>query len=178
MSCKKYFFPALLLLLAGCGKDDILNNQNTAITKYLDSKGTEYWQQEGVYKYIHNINRGGRSDLPIAGRGDQVSFWFAGYEFVSGPNNVPFYTNIKDAIKINNINFDPTFWSFEANLATLGTTPMFKGLERGLPGSCAGDSLYLFMTSDLAYGGKGMGLVPKNTAVMYFVYIDKVIKQQ
>ena len=67
---------------------------------------------------------------------------------------------------------------FEPQRVVLGATPMIRGLTYGLQGARESDSLQLFVTSDLAYGSGNTGVVDGDQATRWFVYIEKVIKNE
>jgi len=171
-----------LVALLSCGKDnrDLISRQQTAIVNYLNSQRKNgevipYWRQGGVYVSIPNSDRAGRDALPVAELGDHVEFDFVGQVFSSRPEGW-FYTNI-NAIFASDTLLTAEHWSVGPEVVTLGETPLIKGLQDGLPGSVQGDSVYLYLTSDQAYGGKNMGIVPKNSALMFFMYIQNVTKK-
>ena len=67
-------------------------------------------------------------------------------------------------------------WSIEPLKVTLGETDMIEGLELALEGCREKDSVQVYMTSNLAYGRKNLGSVPKNSMVAWYMKIEKVTK--
>jgi len=195
---KGYILPLLLLPMAGCGKKStIIAPQQTAIVNYLnglrmpDGTPRPWAQQGGAYQLITNIDRAGRDTLPAAEGGDEISFHFALTlntrpvitssiaDNVTAANLI--YTNIADLITkliASNPAFDPQYWSTEPENVRLGSSPLVGGLADGLAGCRTGDMAYIFLTSDQAFGTKGLGVVPRNTPVAYYIVMDTVIKQQ
>lgn len=166
----------LLLLGYGCGKDtNIVPDQRTAIIKYLESQKFEYTTQGGVYKYIANIDREGRDKAKEAIVGDSLSFRFEAYTFTSAPGTI-FYTN-KVAVAAGMTGLNTTYWSFEPTKVKVGQSEgIIKGIANALPYCREGDSVLLYITSDLAYGDKFVSLIEKNTALQYIVNIENIKK--
>lgn len=160
-------------MFCSCGSDtEIIPNQKTAIESFLGQK--EYTVQEGVYKFVANSNRDGYDNAPMAIAGDSVIYNFEAYTFISSPEAL-FYTNKPEVIKtLTGLNSQ--YWIKEPLRVKVGTTPMMKGLANGLPYCKQGDSVVLFITSDLAYGDKQAGIVQSNTALMYILNIENVKK--
>ena len=89
----------------------------------------------------------------------------------------PYYTNIRSLVEGDTV-LNTEYWSFEPQRVVLGATPMIRGLTYGLQGARESDSLQLFVTSDLAYGSGNTGVVDGDQATRWFVYIEKVIKNE
>ena len=181
MRLKKGYMLLAALSVLSCGKDNsaIISAQRTAIVNYLNRQmsGGEvipYWQQNGVYVSIPNSGRDGRDSLPQAEHGDRVTFNFVGQVFTTAPQGV-FFTNLGIPEADTVLNHE--HWPTDPQIVILGTTPLIKGLEDGLPGSRTGDSVVLYLTSDKAYGGKSMGVVPQNSALMFILDIKDVNKK-
>lgn len=178
--------------MTACGvQEDAVPGQISTIERYLRSQGVypyEEWLedgtgaiqhyytvQEGVYKYVVNGEREGRpGESQQCERGDSVVFRFAAYVF-TGSQNALFYTNIAGLAEGTGLNTD--YWSFEPRRIKIGTTPVIKGLENALPYCCKGDSVALFITSDLGFDDNNIGTVPINSALLFALNIDDVIKQ-
>ncbi len=163
-------------VVAGCGPDmEIVPDQQDKILSYLDGKSLEYENIDGVYRYIANPERGGRALAPVVSEGDSVNFLFAAYTFVNAPQDL-FYTNFDFIIEKDTV-LNPLFWPEVPQRVKVGATRLLEGITRGLPGVCEGDSVQLFLTSDLAYGSKMVGSVPKDCAVVYYINVISVKKQ-
>ena len=67
-------------------------------------------------------------------------------------------------------------WSTEPLAIKLGSTEILEGLELALPGCREADSVQVYMSSNLAYGKKLIGVVPKNSMVAWYMKIEKVTK--
>lgn len=166
-----YVLLAVALLSAGCSADeDIVAKQEENIEKYLSSNALEYVYENGVYKYI--ASRTADATAVEAQKGDSVVFRFAGYTFGSAPAGL-FYTNNRYLVEGDTL-LNTTYWSFEPKRVKLGDGSIIKGLEKALLNSMQGDSLLVFMTSEMGYGDKAMGAVDMNTALMYVLNIESV----
>ncbi len=174
---------AVACIVAGCGKaDEITPKQQAAFTAYLDKQGWEYDAPGGVYRYISNASREGRDAVPAAGNGDSLAMYYAIYAF-SGATSAAtgagtgalIYTNVETLLASDTI-LNRQYWSFDPLRVKLGTTPVIEGLELGLGGCRQGDSVQLYITSDLAYGGKSEGVIPRNTPVVFLLNIQNVKK--
>ena len=160
----------LLGALGACKKPDYdVPAQRTAIENYLRGQQVEYTQQDWVYKYADPATEEG----PVLHRGDSVYFHYSGYLFASGIGAL-FTTNIEaDAEEAG---FDKTYMDFSPKGILLGDGSVLRGLELGLPGSRPGETVYLFLTPDLAYGEDIVGVVRPGKSVVFKVVIDRVVK--
>lgn len=153
-------FTQIVLISAGslalaCAKeDDAVTSQRSAIESFLDSRGWEYAEASVVF--------------------DFAAYLFSGSVSAT---EVPYYTNIRSLVEGDTV-LNTEYWSFEPQRVVLGATPMIRGLTYGLQGARESDSLQLFVTSDLAYGSGNTGVVDGDQATRWFVYIEKVIKNE
>lgn len=183
----------VLLCMFSCGtQDDTIPSQISAIERYLRSQGvyslqeyeddatgtiTKYYTvQNGVYKYIVNRDR---EDCPEESMqsevGDSIILRFAAYVF-SGSRASLYYTNIPELVEgIDNLNTQ--YWNFEPLRVKIGSTPIINGLANALPYCQKGDSVVLFVTSDLGFDDDPVGTVPVNSTLMYGLNVENVIKQ-
>lgn len=194
----KKFLTILILLatLAGCKQEDTLLSERDKIEKYLTSSrrmvaDTElgnviednpaFYAVFGRYAYRHIVNYydAGREDRPVVEWGDRLEIRFDAYTFTgSEPSTSAIYWS-NDAETIQELgkkSGNTLDWSTEPLAITLGTTAILEGLERALPGCHEGDSVQVFMTSNLAYGKHLVGVVPKNSMVAWYIKIEKVTK--
>lgn len=168
---------SILCLTCSCGGPDanILPDQNKAIENYLNGKKLEYQVMDGTYRYIANGDRDDRAQLPKAVNGDTVECYFEAYTFSSSPGNI-FYTNKLELVAdVEGLNTE--YWNFNPLQLTVGSANIIAGVANGLPQCAKGDSIQLFMPSELGFGDKTLGLVPKNTALFYILNITDVKKQ-
>lgn len=181
-------FPILLaILLCSCEDYNEIDDQRTDIVDYLDDLGVEYETLGNVYRYkveveedeeeldedtvvASAVKSDSTEEAEYISKGSKFYIYFAGYTFSSGPSSL-FFTNVEDIALEYFEDLNTEYWSFEPLEITLGQTDIIKGLETGLEGLQYGDVVNIIMSSDQAYGDKGVGVVPANTAVMYTVQI-------
>lgn len=197
MAMKKFLTILILLAtLAGCKQEDTLLSERDKIEKYLTSSrrmvaDTEldnviednpaFYSVFGRYAYRHIVNyyEAGREDRPVVEWGDRLEIRFDAYTFTgSEPSTSAIYWS-NDAETIQELgkkSGNTLDWSTEPLTITLGTTAILEGLERALPGCHEGDSVQVYMTSNLAYGKHLVGVVPKNSMVAWYIKIEKVTK--
>lgn len=196
MTMKKFLTILILLAtLAGCKQEDTLLSERDKIEKYLTSRrmvaDTElgnviednpaFYSIFGRYAYRHIVNYydAGREDKPVVEWGDRLEIRFDAYTFTgSEPSTSAIYwSNDPETIQeLSKKSGNTLDWSTEPLTITLGTTAILEGLERTLPGCHEGDSVQVFMTSNLAYGKHLIGVVPKNSMVAWYMKIEKVTK--
>lgn len=163
-----------MAMLPSCqGDDENVEKQERLIGLYLEKYELPYTVEQGVYKsLVHRVANA--DELPAAQLGDSLVFRFAGYVFNGAPTYL-FYTNNRYLIEGDTI-LNTEYWSFEPKRVKLGDGSIIKGLEIPLLNSKAGDSLLVFLTSELGFGNESMGVVPENSAMMYVLNVDEVIK--
>ena len=194
----KKFLTILILLatLAGCKQEDTLLSERDKIEKYLTSSrrmvaDTElgnviednpaFYSVFGRYAYRHIVNyyEAGREDKPVVEWGDRLDIRFDAYTFTgSEPSTSAIYwsNNAETIQELGKKSGNTLDWPTEPLAITLGTTAILEGLERALPGCHEGDSVQIYMTSNLAYGKHLVGVVPKNSMVAWYIKIEKVTK--
>lgn len=114
--------------------------------------------------------------------GDSVWFHYSGYLFSSSNyENYMFTTNVRADAEAANAasSVDAGKWpvesmDFSLEAARIHGGGLIQGLDIGMEGLYEGDSLLLFLTSDLAYGGKILGVVPEGSPVVFKIKIEKV----
>jgi hypothetical protein len=197
MAMKKFLTILILLAtLAGCKQEDTLLSERDKIEKYLTSSrrmvaDTElgnviednpaFYSVFGRYAYRHIVNYydAGREDRPVVEWGDRLEIRFDAYTFTgSEPSTSAIYwsNNAETIQELGKKSGNTLDWSTEPLTITLGTTAILEGLERALPGCHEGDSVQIYMTSNLAYGKHLVGVVPKNSMVAWYIKIEKVTK--
>lgn len=197
MAMKKFLTILILLAtLAGCKQEDTLLSERDKIEKYLTSSrrmvaDTElgnviednpaFYSVFGRYAYRHIVNyyEAGREDRPMVEWGDRLEIRFDAYTFTgSEPSTSAIYwsNNAETIQELGKKSGNTLDWSTEPLAITLGTTAILEGLEQALPGCHEGDSVQVYMTSNLAYGKHLVGVVPKNSMVAWYIKIEKVTK--
>lgn len=182
-----------MVSLMSCSKDKdtIVPDQRESFEKYLDGKKWEYTVRDGVYQYVRNASRSGYDSALQIERGDSVEFSWSSFLFRSNSFDTlrPFYTNdlyVLDYLKAaeqaardqkKELFLVSKDWDAGVDRAKVGTTKMVTGIARGIVGARDGDDLLLFVTSDMAYGGNKVGLVPEDSPIVFNLKISKVVKQ-
>lgn len=197
MAMKKFLTAIFtLLLLVGCKEEDTLLKERDSIVKYLTSTRRMVPEDEldsviednpafytlfsrFAFRHIVNYYDEGRENRPVVERGDKLELRFTAYTFTgSEPSSSAIYwSNVPSVIESLGEKSDHTLdWSTESLYVKLGTTDILDGLEYTLPGCREADSVQVYMTSNLAYGKKLVGEVPKNAMVAWYMKIEKVTK--
>ena len=186
----------LLPLLVGCTQEDTLLSERDKIEKYLTSSrrmveksevgnviedNPAFYEIFGRYAYRHIVNYydEGRENKPVVEWGDKVEIRFDAYTFTGSEPAISnlYWSNIHETIlEVGDKSNYTLDWSEEPLTIVLGQTEILEGLELTLPGCHEADSVQVYMTSNLAYGKKLIGVVPKNSMVAWYMKIEKVTK--
>ena len=194
----KHFLTILFLLplLVSCEQEDTILSERDKIEKYLTSSrrmvsesevgdvienNPDFYSVFGRYAYRHIVNYydKGRDERPIVEMGDNIEIRFNAYTFTGSEPTLSnlYWSNIHETIidvgDKSNYTLD---WSTEPLAIKLGPTEILEGLELALPGCREADSVQVYMSSNLAYGKKLIGVVPKNSMVAWYMKIEKVTK--
>ena len=194
------FFAAMALaLLVGCNDDDkIVESQRTSIERYLTSSHSPrliakedvvnttvvnppFYERLSVdlYRYIATYYNEGRDARTEVAYGDEVEIVYTAYVFKgSAPKvNMTYATNDADVIaQLAELGLNVEYWSEEPLKIKLGSTNIIIGLEKSLLGCREGDIVEAYMTPRVAYDDKGMGVVVRDTPVMWRNTIRSVAK--
>ena len=188
--------PLVLLLFVGCDHEDLLLSERDKIEKYLTSSrgmvaeadlgsviedNPAFYSVFGRYAYRHIVNYydAGRENLAEVKMGDELELRFNAYTFTGSEPSLSalYWSNVEEQIlKLQQQSDSKLEWSIEPLKVTLGETDMIEGLELALEGCREKDSVQVYMTSNLAYGRKNLGSVPKNSMVAWYMKIEKVTK--
>lgn len=186
----------LLPLLVACEQEDTLLSERDKIEKYLTSSrhmvsesevgdvienNPPFYNVFGRYAYRHIVNYydEGREERPVVELGDKIEIRFDAYTFTgSEPTKANLYwSNIHETIiDVGDKSSYTLDWSTDPLAIELGRTDILEGLELALPGCREADSVQVYMSSNLAYGKKIIGVVPKNSMVAWYMKIEKVTK--
>ena len=168
------------LWLSACSKDTSdLDDQRTSLENYISRQGWENVDYlGGVYRYVLNRDRAGYETALQAESGNTLRINYAVYAFSSssaGGLGALIYTNNPE-LQNEQEGLDPTYWAKDPLEVVLGKTPLISGLDRGLYGVRQGDTLQLFMSSDMGYGDKPFGTIEADTPLVWNLGIKEVIK--
>ena len=188
--------PLVLLLFVGCDHEDLLLSERDKIEKYLTSSrgmvaeadlgsviedNPTFYSVFDRYAYRHIVNYydAGRENLAEVKMGDELELRFNAYTFTGSEPSLSalYWSNVEEQIlKLQQQSDSKLEWSTEPLKVRLGETDMIEGLELALEGCREKDSVQVYMTSNLAYGRKNLGSVPKNSMVAWYMKIEKVTK--
>ncbi len=201
LNLKAIFVSLVLCLFVGCDKLDVeqLESEQTKIVAFLTKSHTPKliaeWEvassleenpafystfKRTAYRYIadyYNPAREGRTEVAM---GDKltITFWchnFASYAVPSGKNI--YYTNdvdYRDAFIEAGLNVE--YWSFEPLTITLGNGDLLSGVEAALVGSREGDTVEVYLTSNLSYSEGPVGVTPLDAPLAFICRIESVEK--
>ena len=189
-----------MAFVVGCNDDDkMVESQRNTIERYLTSShqprlipeseienslefNPPFYEKlsQNVYRYIatyYNADRDLQAEVEM---GDLVELTATAYIFTgSAPSaRMVYYTN--DAAMISSLvkeGLDDQYWSADPMVVRLGETDIIKGVELSLLECREGDRVEVYMTHEAAYGKDPVGLLPKESAVLWVYSIDKVTKR-
>ncbi len=187
------------MLMVGCNDDDkIVESQRTSIERYLASShvprliakeevansimvNPPFYERFGldVYRYIATYYDQGREQRTEVEMGCEVELVYTAYRFTnSAPNiNMVYMTNDADVIaSLAESGLNTEYWSEEVLKVKLGTTNIIKGIEKSLLGCREGDVVEVYMTQRAAYDDKAVGVVERDSPVMWHYTIQSVKK--
>ena len=192
----------VVLLFAGCKQeDDIMTKQQESTVRYLESSHSprlisekaaaesleekpEYYTNYGnqAWRYIATMYAEGRESWVEADRNDVVEISFDAYVFnYSNPiSTTPYWSNRQSTIDrfvASNEYFDPEYWSTNPYVIRLDSGDGMPGLRRALVGCREGDTVEIYMTYKTAYDEEIIGVVPKQSPVVWMLKVDKVTKK-
>lgn len=149
-------FLALSFTLAVSCESEMANNvvnQEKAIDSYISGKLSEY---ELFRTEISNrvILKHGSGQTISAG--DKVRIYYAGYTL---SNSGPSKEFVNDSATV-----------------VIGTGKLIRGLDDGITGMKEGEEAAILFTTKYAYGKEAVGIVPEQTALMFQVYAEQIIK--
>ena len=195
-------FAIALLLFAGCEQaDEILAKQQDSTERYLTSshvprlmteqeaavsleENPEYYTNYSnlTWRYIATMYAEGHDSWVEADENDvvEISFDADVFNYTNPVNTTPYWSNRQatiDLLVARNEYFDPQYWSVEPYVINLGGGGAVSGLRRALVGCREGDSVEIYMTFKEAYGDDIIGVVPKQSPVVWLLTVDKVTKQ-
>jgi hypothetical protein len=170
--------------------DTYLNNlvSKDESIKVFRNKGVNRAQLEFIHKkmmvvkdtliYGQMVKDTTYMDMPIVDTvsveyGDSVYFYYAGYVFTSSPSAL-FTTNVADVARSANL-----------DLSVMDTLPkgvlfqegeLIRGLEYGLHDAKEQEHCYILFSADYGFGNSKLYNIPKLSALMYEIVIDRVVK--
>lgn len=189
-----------MAFVVGCNDDEkTVESQRTTIERYLTSShqprlipeseienslelNPPFYEKlsQNVYRYIATYYNADRDLQVEVEMGDLVELTATGYIFTgSSPSiHTVYYTNEAEVIaSLVKEGLNDQYWSAEPMVVRLGETDIIKGVELSLLECREGDRVEVYMTHEAAYGKDPVGLLPKESAVLWIYSIDKVTKR-
>ena len=180
--------------------DTTLTQQQNSISSYLKNshqprlipeaeigesldENPQFYSQWGldIYRYIATYYDEGRESKPVVALGDEVALRYSAYLFKSSrpTSGDLFATN--DEAKIQELvsaGLDASYeWSSEPLVVSFGNGEIFDSLEIALEGCHEGDSVEVYLTFEAGYGNNYVGMVPKKSAMVWYIDILSVTKK-
>ena len=200
----RYFsiLALVVILFAGCKQEDtVLTKQQDSTVRYLESSHNprlisekaaaesleefpQYYTNYGnlAWRYIATLYDEGRESWVEADRNDVVEISFDAYVFnFSTPTASNLYWSNRqssiDKFVLGNKYFDPQYWTTDPYVIRLDSEDGMPGLRRALVGCREGDTVEVYLTYQTAYGKEIVGVVPKQSALAWYLKVEKVTKK-
>jgi hypothetical protein len=162
-----------LCALYACGEEDPVETQEKTIATYIERKLSRNPSlrlvADGSVKYLYLP---GDTTTTVAS-GDSVYFYYAGV--LVADTNYCFATNVRSIAEALGLTVDATD-NFDVLGVRAGQDNLLEGLRRGLLLTHPYDDGEIIFNSDLGFGDRSNGLIPGNTALIYKIYVAKVVK--
>ena len=180
--------------------DTTLTQQQNSISSYLKNshqprlipeaeigesldENPQFYSQWGldIYRYIATYYDEERASKPVVALGDEVALRYSAYLFKSSrpTSSDLFATN--DEAKIQELvsaGLDASYeWSSEPLVVSFGSGEIFDSLEIALEDCHEGDSVEIYLTFEAGYGNNYVGMVPKKSAMVWYIDILSVTKK-
>lgn len=168
-----HWIIALFLVGTSCSKQEfntMMVKQDSDIERYADTFADSLVTvTSGVWRITKEKGDGG----VVAARGDSIVFNYKAHLFSSGPGHL-FDTNIsEDGIAAG---FGHELHYYTPRKSVVGRGNLLDGLDRGLAGAAKGERLYVVFSARYGFGNVQTAMVPKNSPLIYEVWILDVKK--
>lgn len=187
------------MLVVGCNDNDsIVEQERTSIERYLTSSHSPrliskadvenslefnppFYERlsQDVYRYIATYYDADRDLRREVEQGDVVSMTVTAYQFTGSKPSVAmvYFTNEQSVIaSLEELGLNTQYWTSEPLVLKLGETNIIKGVSMSLLGCREGDHVEVYMTHEAAYGKDAVGVLEKETSVLWVYTIDSVTK--
>lgn len=187
------------MLVVGCNDNDsIVEQERTSIERYLTSSHSPrliskadvenslefnppFYERlsQDVYRYIATYYDADRDLRCEVEQGDVVSMTVTAYQFTGSKPSVAmvYFTNEQSVIaSLEELGLNTQYWTSEPLVLKLGETNIIKGVSMSLLGCREGDQVEVYMTHEAAYGKDAVGVLEKETSVLWVYTIDSVTK--
>ena len=193
-------FAAALFVSCSNETDTVLNQQQKSIVDYLTKshqpkliaesdkansfdREPQFYTQWGLnmFRYVSTYYDADRESRPQIAAGDKISIIYSGYVFAGGK---PLTTNLfatNDATLIETLVAlglnDAYGWSDEPLEVTVGSDDLLDSLSVALEGCYEGDIIEVYLTFEEGYKNKYFGMVPRKSALVWFIEVKSVTKK-
>lgn len=201
MKFKAILLSLLSLLVVGCnGLDtELLESEQKKMISFLTSKhnprliaesevaesleeNPAFYSEVGryAYRYIQDYYNANRASQVVLKQGDRIAitFWCHDFSSYSVPSNGNLYfTNdeqFRQGLTESGLNVE--YWSFEPKIVTLGAGDILSNIEGALVGCRVGDTVEVYLSSNLAYGDKWVGVTNLEAPMAFVCKIISVEK--
>lgn len=187
------------MLVVGCNDNDsIVEQERTSIERYLTSSHSPrliskadvenslefnppFYERlsQDVYRYIATYYDADRDLRREVEQGDVVSMTVTAYQFTGSKPSVAmvYFTNEQSVIaSLEELGLNTQYWTSEPLVLKLGETNIIKSVSMSLLGCREGDQVEVYMTHEAAYGKDAVGVLEKETSVLWVYTIDSVTK--
>lgn len=184
------FAAAAMMLGMSCNDNNkTVESQRTSIERFLTSShnprliaqeeienSIEYkppfYEKLGIdlFRYIATYYDSGRTQRTEVIKSSEVELRYTAYKFSGRQPSISdiYITNDPDMItKLVEDGLNTEYWSEEPLKIKLGSTQIISGVEKSLLGCREGDVVEAYMTLREAYDDKEVGIVEKNSSVMW-----------
>eukprot|EP00441_Pelagodinium_beii_P020754 CAMPEP_0197658572 /NCGR_PEP_ID=MMETSP1338-20131121/45315_1 /TAXON_ID=43686 ORGANISM="Pelagodinium beii, Strain RCC1491" /NCGR_SAMPLE_ID=MMETSP1338 /ASSEMBLY_ACC=CAM_ASM_000754 /LENGTH=182 /DNA_ID=CAMNT_0043235181 /DNA_START=70 /DNA_END=618 /DNA_ORIENTATION=+ len=133
-----------------------VSSSNTFVTPSMSSRAAPRVIMHGVTKELSRAGDG--VTFPL--KGDKVTMQYSG--------------SFGGTFGVFETTFDSSYDRGEPFVFSIGSGQVIQGWEEGVPQMSLGEAAYLFITSDYAYGATGVGDIPPDTDLKFFVELLKI----
>ncbi len=188
-----------MVFVVGCNDDDkIVESERTSIERYLTSShqprlipkeevensieyNPPFYEKLSmdVYRYIATYYDANREQREEVEEGDVVELTVTAYIFAGRAPSISsvYFTNEESVLKsLSSEGLNTEYWTTEPVVVKLGESSIIKGVEQSLLGCREGDKVEVYMTHNAAYEDKAMGILKKESPVMWIYTITNLIK--
>lgn len=152
-------------------------NQENRIDQYIQSNKYTDSSRTDSLRVVYN---GGSNRLVMTeGTGEElngkgtVAFYYAGYTFSGNKSsNNLFTTNHEETASAAGWNLtDSEYTLYTINMAD---AELLEGLKKGLLGVRSGEHCQILFSGKYGFGNKEFGIVPRNSALLYEIWVEAV----
>ena len=180
--------------------DTTLTQQQNSISSYLKNshqprlipeaeigesldENPQFYSQWGldIYRYIATYYDEERASKPVVALGNEIALRYSAYLFKNSKPTINELFATNDQALINEListGLDASYeWSSEPLVVTFGNGEILDSLEIALEGCYEGDSVEVYLTFEAGYGNHILGMVPKKSAMVWYIDILSVTKK-